>query len=346
MTAEVTPDDARLPRDTGPLLTVSGLRVGFPTRSGVAVVVNDVDLSLGHGEVLGLVGESGSGKSMTCRALIGLVPHPGAIIGGQIEFAGRDLTRLDRNELRRVRARDVAMVFQDSMSALNPVFTIGHQLSEVLRVNHGLDRRSAHTRALGLLERVGIPAAEERLRAYPHQLSGGMRQRVTIAMAIAGSPRLLIADEPTTALDVTIQHQVLRLVAELRRESDMSIILVSHDMGVIAELADRVAVMYAGHVVEVAPADVIFSRPSHPYTRALIEQIPRLNADRNIRLQSIGGQPPVLSELAPGCPFGPRCRSVRPSCVEVTMELIPVADQQLSACPFEIQGAAAEQAGS
>jgi oligopeptide/dipeptide ABC transporter ATP-binding protein len=327
------------PADVGadpPLLAVTGLRVGFPTRSGVAVVVNDVDLTLRRGEVLGLVGESGSGKSVTCRALIGLVPHPGAILGGRIEFQGRDLTRVDSAALRRVRAHDIAMIFQDSTSSLNPVFSVGHQVTEVLRVNHGLDRKAARERCIDLLERVGIPAARERARAYPHQLSGGMRQRVMIAMAIAGEPRLLIADEPTTALDVTIQHQVLRLVAELRRESGMSMILVSHDMGVIAEMADRVAVMYAGRIVEVAPVASVFARPHHPYTRALIEQVPQIDPERRAELRPIGGQPPVLSDLGGGCPFAPRCPAARAACADVTMELLPVAEGQSSACPFPV----------
>jgi oligopeptide transport system ATP-binding protein len=334
MTVEVAPDGAEQVADERELLSVTGLRVGFPTRTGVAVVVNDVDLTLRRGEVLGLVGESGSGKSVSCRALIGLVPHPGAILAGRIVFQGRDLTTMDRAELRRVRAHDIAMIFQDSTSSLNPVFTIGHQVTEVLRVNHRFGRKEARDRCVELLQRVGISAPRERMRAYPHQLSGGMRQRVMIAMAIAGAPRLLIADEPTTALDVTIQHQVLRLVAELRRESDMSIILVSHDMGVIAEMADRVAVMYAGHIVEVAPVGSIFWRPHHPYTRALIEQVPQLDPERRSELRAIGGQPPVFADLDAGCPFAPRCPSARPACADVTMELLPVARDQVSACPF------------
>jgi oligopeptide transport system ATP-binding protein len=226
------------------------------------------------------------------------------------------------------------MIFQDSTSSLNPVFTIGHQVTEVLRVNHRLDRKAARAKCIELLERVGIPSPRDRLGAYPHQLSGGMRQRVMIAMAIAGAPHMLIADEPTTALDVTIQHQVLHLVAELRRQSDMSMILVSHDMGVIAEIADRVAVMYAGRIVEVAPVASIFQRPHHPYTRALIEQVPHLDPAHHSELRAIGGQPPVLTDLEAGCPFAPRCPSARPACAEVTMELLPVAAHQFSACPF------------
>ena len=334
------PRDAPSPAGTStaaenrPILSVSGLRVGFPTRSGVALAVDNVGLTLDEGEVLGLVGESGSGKSVTCRALIGMVAHPGSMLGGRIEYAGRDVSAMTRAELLDMRAHEIAMVFQDSSSSLNPVFTVGHQLAEVLRVNHGMSRAAARTRCIELLDRVGIPAPEARLKVHPHEMSGGMRQRVMIAMAIAGSPRLLIADEPTTALDVTIQDQVLRLLAELRRETNMAIILVSHDMGVIAQMADRVAVMYAGRIVEVAPVETIFRSPDHPYTRALIEQIPQLMPDTRGELRTIPGQPPDLLDLPPGCPFAPRCPSAREACAGVTMELTPVSAGQLSACPF------------
>ena len=317
-----------------PLLTIEGLRIGFPSLAGIALAANDACLTVGHGEVLGLVGESGSGKSVTCRAIVGMVPHPGAVLGGRIDYDGRNVLELDKAEMRELRAREIAMIFQDPASALNPVFRIGHQISEVLRLNAGLSRTAARARSIELLERVGLPAPERRMAAYPHELSGGMRQRVMIAMALAGEPRLLLADEPTTALDVTIQDQVLRLLADLRRERNMSMILVSHDMGVIGTVADRVAVMYAGRIVEVAPVDVLFTRPDHPYTRALIDAMPQLLPEDRAGLRTIPGQPPDLLKLGSGCPFAPRCPLARDECAEVSMELTAVSPAQFSACPF------------
>ena len=317
-----------------PLLTIQGLRIGFPSLQGIALAANDACLTVGHGEVLGLVGESGSGKSVTCRAIVGMVPHPGAVLGGRIDYDGRNVLELDKAEMRELRAREIAMIFQDPASALNPVFRIGHQISEVLRLNAGLSRTAARARSIELLERVGLPAPERRMAAYPHELSGGMRQRVMIAMALAGEPRLLLADEPTTALDVTIQDQVLRLLADLRRERNMSMILVSHDMGVIGTVADRVAVMYAGRIVEVAPVDVLFTRPDHPYTRALIDAMPQLLPEDRAGLRTIPGQPPDLLKLGSGCPFAPRCSLARDECSEVSMELTAVSPAQFSACPF------------
>ena len=317
-----------------PLLTIEGLRIGFPSLAGIALAANDACLTVGHGEVLGLVGESGSGKSVTCRAIVGMVPHPGAVLGGRIDYDGRNVLELDKAEMRELRAREIAMIFQDPASALNPVFRIGHQISEVLRLNAGLSRTAARARSIELLERVGLPAPERRMAAYPHELSGGMRQRVMIAMALAGEPRLLLADEPTTALDVTIQDQVLRLLADLRRERNMSMILVSHDMGVIGTVADRVAVMYAGRIVEVAPVDVLFKRPDHPYTRALIDAMPQLLPEERSNLRTIPGQPPDLLKLGSGCPFAPRCSLARDECSEVSMELTAVSPAQFSACPF------------
>ncbi len=317
-----------------PLLTIEGLRIGFPSLEGIALAANDAHLTVGEGEVLGLVGESGSGKSVTCRAIVGMVPHPGAVLGGSINYDGRNVLEFSRAEMRQLRAREIAMIFQDPASALNPVFTVGGQISEVLRLNAGLSRAAARSRSIELLERVGIPAPDRRMSAYPHELSGGMRQRVMIAMALAGEPRLLLADEPTTALDVTIQDQVLRLLEDLRRERDMSMILVSHDMGVIGTAADRVAVMYAGRIVEVAPVDVLFRRPDHPYTRALIDAMPQLVPEGRSALRTIPGQPPDLLKLGSGCPFAPRCPLARHECSEVSMELTPVSAAQFSACPF------------
>ena len=319
---------------TSPLLTIEGLRVGFPSLEGIVLAANDVHLAVGEGEVLGLVGESGSGKSVTCRAIVGMVPHPGAVLGGRIEYDGRNVLEFGRSEMRDLRARGIAMIFQDPASALNPVFTVGHQIAEVVRLNAGLGRAAARRRSIELLERVGIPAPDRRMAAYPHEMSGGMRQRVMIAMALAGEPRLLLADEPTTALDVTIQDQVLRLLEDLRRERNMSMILVSHDMGVIGTAADRVAVMYAGRIVEVAPVDVLFRRPDHPYTQALIDAMPQLVPEERSALRTIPGQPPDLLELGSGCPFAPRCPLARDECADVSMELTPVSPAQFSACPF------------
>jgi oligopeptide/dipeptide ABC transporter ATP-binding protein len=314
---------------------VRDLSVAFPTRSGLLLAADRISFSIERGEVVGLVGESGSGKSVSCRAIIGLVPPPGAILSGSVLLDGRDLLRLRQKELRRVRGREVAMVFQDPLSALNPVFTIGHQLTEVLTRRLGLTRRRAGARAVALLDHVGIPSARKRLGAYSHELSGGMRQRVMIAMALAGEPRLLIADEPTTSLDVTIQDQILHLLLELGRETGMSLLLVSHDMGVIARACNRVAVMYAGHLVEVGPAASIFARPRHPYTKALLEAIPRLETRGATELRPIGGQPPDLAALPPGCPFAPRCPHARAACATVSLELVETEAGHATACPFE-----------
>lgn len=334
MTLEAAPRSETQGTAAPPLLTIEGLRIGFPSLEGIVLAANDVHLSVGEGEVLGLVGESGSGKSVTCRAIVGMVPHPGAVLGGRIDYGGRNVLDSGRAEMRQLRAREIAMIFQDPASALNPVFTIGHQISEALRLNAGLGRVAARRRSIELLERVGIPAPDRRMSAHPHEMSGGMRQRVMIAMALAGEPRLLLADEPTTALDVTIQDQVLRLLEDLRRERNMSMILVSHDMGVIGAAADRVAVMYAGRIVEVAPVDVLFRSPDHPYTRALIDAMPQLLPEKRSQLRTIPGQPPDLLQLPGGCPFAPRCQMARDSCAEVSMELTTVSPSQLSACPY------------
>ena len=322
-----------------PLLAIEGLDVGFPTLSGVAVVVRDVSLSVGAGEIVGLVGESGSGKSVTCRAVVGLVPEPGAVLAGRILLDGRDLAAMGKRELRRIRGRELAMVFQDPMSSLNPVFTVGHQIVEVLTEHGDMARGQARTRAVELLARVGIPSPERRLKAYPHELSGGMRQRVMIAIALSGRPRLLLADEPTTALDVTIQDQILVLLREIRDETGMSIVLVSHDMGVIAQTCDRVAVMYAGHIVEVATVGDLFARPEHPYTQALLAAMPRIDggATRG-ELEAIPGQPPDVRELPGGCPFAPRCAHAREGCESVSMELEHVRLHHVTACPFVRSG--------
>lgn len=333
--APSTADEARKPSSTlEPLLAVRDLRIGFPSDRGIALAAHGVELDLAEGEILGLVGESGSGKSVTCRSIAGLVPHPGSVLSGHIQFDGRDLLALDAKSLREVRAHEIAMIFQDPSSSLNPVFSVGQQLGDVLRVNEGRTRREARREGIQLLERVGIPAPEKRMEAYPHELSGGMRQRVMIAMALAGSPRLLLADEPTTALDVTIQDQVLRLLEDVRKQTNMAMILVSHDMGVIGQMADRVAVMYAGFIVEVAPVSEILHNADHPYTRALIDAMPELMPSQRQELRTIRGYPPDLSDLVQGCPFAPRCPLAREACSDVSMGLTDVGEHHISACPF------------
>jgi oligopeptide/dipeptide ABC transporter ATP-binding protein len=317
------------------LLEVRHLHTAFPTGSGSVLAATDVSFSLAEGETRGLVGESGSGKSVTLLSLLGLVPAPGRVIDGEVLFDGRDLLRLSPGKLRSIRGREIAMIFQDPTSCLNPVYTIGGQIAETLRVKLGMSGRAARSRATELLDHVGIPAAAERLGSYPHELSGGMRQRVMIAIAIACRPRLLLADEPTTALDVTVQDQILTLLGDLQEEFGMAMILVSHDLGVVAQNCDSVTVMYAGHVVEDAPAKAVFGEPRHPYTIALLKALPSIRrTGTRGRLQQISGQTPDLANLPEGCPFSPRCLSSRPACADVTMEPIAVGPSHRTACPF------------
>jgi len=319
------------------LLAVEGLVTVFPTWSGVAVAANHVSFSIAAGETLGLVGESGSGKSVTCRSILRLVPRPGEILGGSIHFDGKDVLALSARELRAIRGAEISMIFQDPMSSLNPVYTIGDQISEPLRAHRGMGRRAARVEAAQLLDRVGIPSPRERLDAYPHELSGGMRQRVMIA--ISCKPKLLLADEPTTALDVTIQDQILSLLLDLQADEGMAILLVSHDLGVIAQTCDRVCVMYGGYVVEESPAAEIFERSKHPYTAALLRALPELAVERaGRRLTPIPGQPPDLASLPDGCPFRPRCGFARPACAEVPMILQPAGPEQWTACSFAAAG--------
>ncbi|HKG04052.1 MAG TPA: ABC transporter ATP-binding protein [Conexibacter sp.] len=317
-----------------PLVRVNGLTIGFPAANGTALAVRDVAFEALRGETLGIVGESGCGKSLSLRALLGIVPQPGEVLGGEIAWDGEvDLLR-DERRLRSMRGREISMIFQDPLESLNPVFSIGDQLTEVLRLRAGLARSTARLRAVELLERVGIPSAATRLRSYPHELSGGMRQRVMIAIAIACGPELLIADEPTTALDVTIQDQILGLLVELQQETGLTVLLVSHDLGVIAQMADRIAVMYAGRVVETGTVDEVLLTPRHPYTAGLIASAPGGTAAlAGSRLQSIGGSPPAISELPPGCAFAPRCRYATDSCTEVPMRLDRGPGEHASACP-------------
>ena len=300
---------------TRPLLEIAGLTVRFRTENGAFAAVDGLDLRVARGEFLGIVGESGSGKSVTARSIMGLVRPPGRIAGGSIRFDGEELVGRTDADLQRLRGKRMAMIFQEPMSSLNPVFTVGEQIAEVVRLHDRLPRAAAWARAVEMLARVGIPAAAERAAAYPHQLSGGMRQRVMIAMALACDPELLIADEPTTALDVTIQAQILDLLRRLRDELGLTVLLITHDLGVIAEQADRVVVMYAGRVVEEAPTADLFARPMHPYTRGLLDSIPEL--DRSVEeLPAIEGMVPAPLALPPGCRFAPRCRFAEPACDE------------------------------
>jgi oligopeptide transport system ATP-binding protein len=291
-----------------PLLSVEDLRVQFWTRRGTIHAVNGVSFDIAPGETLGIVGESGCGKSVTALAILGILPRAGRVVGGRATFDGRDLLHLSDRQLRRVRGKEIAMIFQDPMTSLNPVLTIGRQIAEALETHFGIKGKEAERRAGELLDRVGIPSANQRVRDYPHQFSGGMRQRAMIAMALACRPKLLIADEPTTALDVTIQAQILDLLRELVAEENAALILITHDLGVVAGMCERVNVMYAGMFMETGSAEQLFARPRHPYTVGLLQSIPRLDAARRERLQPIEGIPRDMLEPPRACPFQPRCR--------------------------------------
>ena len=316
------------------LLEVRDLHVEFRTRDGVAKAVNGVTYGVDEGETLAVLGESGSGKSVPAQAVMGLLDTPpGRLTGGEVMFQGRDLLKLKEEERRRIRGAEMAMIFQDALSALNPVITVGDQLAEMFTVHRGLSRKDARAKAVELMDRVRIPAARERVRQYPHQFSGGMRQRIMIAMAIALEPALIIADEPTTALDVTVQAQVMELLAELQREYRMGLILITHDLGVVADVADRIAVMYAGRIVESAPVHDIYKAPAHPYTRGLLDSIPRLD-HKGRELYAIKGLPPNLTRIPPGCPFHPRCPLARDVCTTDDPPLYEVSGTRGSACHF------------
>ena len=309
-----SPDPASAPpASQPPALEVTGLSVEFPTRRGTLTALSDVSLTIRPGEILGVVGESGAGKSMTGMAVLGLLEPPGRIAGGEIRIDGRRTDSLTEAEMARVRGRTVGAIFQDPLTSLNPLFTVGQQLVETIRLHSDLDRRAARARAVELLKQVGIPGAAERVDHYPHQFSGGMRQRVVIALALSGNPRLIIADEPTTALDVSIQAQITALLRRLCKEQGTGVMLVTHDMGVIAETADRVAVMYAGRVVEVGPVEAVLTAPVHPYTKGLMGSIPALGA-RVERLAQIDGAMPRLNAIPKGCAFNPRCPMAGPRC--------------------------------
>jgi peptide/nickel transport system ATP-binding protein len=308
------------------LLEVKNLRTHFPTRAGLVRAVDSVSFYIDKGELLGLVGESGCGKSITALSIMRLIAPPGKIVGGEISFDGRNLLKLSDSEMRAIRGDDIAMIFQDPMTSLNPVFTVGEQIAEALRLHRKLSRKAAREGAIEAMREVSIPDPARRIDDYPHQLSGGMRQRVMIAMALACDPKLLIADEPTTALDVTIQAQILELLNELRKNRDLAVLLITHDLGVVAEVADRVAVMYTGRIVEESPVEELFARPRHPYTEGLLRSVPKLasaTAAKAERLETIEGTVPSPTDLPPGCHFAPRCPYRMPRC---TAEEIPLYD--------------------
>jgi oligopeptide transport system ATP-binding protein len=321
------PGDARL-------LEVENLHVEFRTRDGVARVINGVDFSLEEGETLAILGESGSGKSVTAQAIMGILDSPpGFVTQGAVRFRGEDLLQLPEDERRKFRGRNISMIFQDALSALNPVFPVGWQIAEMFRVHQDMGKKEAKERAIEMMERVRIPAARRRVGDYPHQFSGGMRQRIMIAMAIALDPDIVIADEPTTALDVTVQAQVMELLAELQRERNMGLILITHDLGVVADVADNICVMYAGRIVEQAPVHDIYARPSHPYTKGLLESIPRVDL-KGQQLSAIKGLPPNLMRIPPGCPFHPRCPYAEEVCRTTVPPLRLISTGQFSACHF------------
>ena len=314
------------------LLAVDGLTVAFATGRGLVNAVESVSMTIAAGEVLGIVGESGSGKSVTALAIMGLLPSPPArVTGGHISFDGTPLLGLPERGMRRIRGPGIGMVFQEPMSSLNPVFTIGDQIGETLRAHERLGPAARRARTVALLDRVGIPSAARRLDDYPHQMSGGQRQRVMIAIALACNPRLLIADEPTTALDVTIQAQILDLLLELRAERGMAVMLITHNMGVVAETADRVLVMYSGRIVEQSPAAALFDHPAHPYTSGLLACVPSLDMDLQ-RLQAIPGSLPDPARRPPGCRFAPRCPRHIPQCDAAMPSLLPIAAGHEAAC--------------
>lgn len=304
-----------------PILKVSGLKTYFFTNEGVIKAVDGVDFEVRKGQILGLVGESGCGKSVTALSILRLVSDPpGRIVNGKIELLGNNLRELSDKEIRKIRGKTISMIFQDPLTSLNPVLTVGYQISEVFRFHKALNRAKSLMGAIHMLKATEIPAPEERVKNYPHEMSGGMRQRAMIAMALACEPALLIADEPTTALDVTVQAQVLGLMRDLCCAREMAVILITHDMGVVAKMCDQVAVMYAGHIVEYTDVDTLFSKPAHPYSEALLRSLPRLGTKRD-RLESIEGQPPELNRLPPGCPFEPRCNYANSRCKDAMPEV-------------------------
>ena len=314
------------------LLEIKDEKLSFFTPAGEVKALNGVSFSMNEGEVLGIVGESGSGKSVTAYSVMGLTAHPGKLIGGTINFNGHQIDKMSEKEMRKIRGNEVSIIFQDPMTSLNPVYTIGNQITEVICLHTGKSKKEAHDRAKELLELVGINEPAKRLKQYPHELSGGMRQRVMIAIALACEPKLLIADEPTTALDVTIQAQILELMQELRKKLGMSIIMITHDLGVVASMCERIAVMYAGHIVEYGTADEIFYEPKHEYTKGLIKSIPKLNVQETERLIPIEGQPVDLLNPPAGCPFAPRCANCMKICLREMPPKTELSDTHYSQC--------------
>jgi oligopeptide transport system ATP-binding protein len=322
------------PREDGLLLEVEDLHVEFHTADGVARAINGVNFELYQGQTLAILGESGSGKSVTAQAIMGILDMPPAKIPkGQIRYCGHDLLTMRDEDRRKTRGPEISMVFQDALSSLNPVFPVGWQIAEMFRVHRGMNRSDSLERAVKLMQRVSIPAAKERVRAYPHQFSGGMRQRIMIAMAIALDPAVLIADEPTTALDVTVQAQIMELLQELQEERQMGLVLITHDLGVVADVADKIAVMYSGRIMERADVYDLYRQPAHPYTKGLLESIPRLD-QKGQQLAAIGGLPPNLMRIPPGCEFNPRCKYAQDICREDRPALREVVPGRESACHF------------
>ena len=314
------------------LLEIKDERLSFFTPAGEVKALNGVSFSMEEGEVLGIVGESGSGKSVTAYSIMGLTAYPGKLVGGTVHFNGHEVEKMTEKEFRKIRGNEVSIIFQDPMTSLNPVYTIGNQIVEVILLHTNKTKKEAYERAKELLELVGINEPSKRLKQYPHELSGGMRQRVMIAIALACEPKLLIADEPTTALDVTIQAQILELMQELRKKLGMSIIMITHDLGVVASMCEKIAVMYAGHIVEYGTADEIFYNPSHEYTKGLIKSIPKLNAEKIERLGPIEGQPVDLLNPPAGCPFAPRCSECMKICLNKMPPKTELSDTHYSYC--------------
>lgn len=314
------------------LLEIKDERLSFFTPAGEVKALNGVSFSMEEGEVLGIVGESGSGKSVTAYSIMGLTAYPGKLVGGTVRFNGHEIEKMTEKDFRKIRGNEVSIIFQDPMTSLNPVYTIGNQIVEVILLHTNKTKKEAYERAKELLELVGINEPSKRLKQYPHELSGGMRQRVMIAIALACEPKLLIADEPTTALDVTIQAQILELMQELRKKLGMSIIMITHDLGVVASMCEKIAVMYAGHIVEYGTADEIFYNPSHEYTKGLIKSIPKLNTEKIERLVPIEGQPVDLLNPPAGCPFAPRCSECMKICLNKMPPKTELSDTHYSYC--------------
>ena len=319
------------------LLEVSGLKTYFQDRRGQVPAVDGVDFVLHKGETLGIVGESGCGKSVTSMSILHLLPPEGHIVGGSIRFKGKDITHLPPDEIAKVRGKEIAMIFQEPMTSLNPVYTVGWQISEMILRHEKMSKKEAKAKAVEMLRLVNIPAPEKRVDEYPHELSGGMRQRVMIAMALSCSPELLIADEPTTALDVTIQAQILELMKELQKKTHMGIIFITHNLGVVAEICDKVSVMYAGKMVEQGPVDDIFYQPAHPYTEGLLRSMPRVDAESYERLIPIEGTPVDMLNPPEGCPFAPRCEKAMKICLQKMPPYVEVGENHRSACWLRVQ---------